>query len=385
MESSRKSRPSAKRNQAAVRAPTLQEALREAQMRYGEEVRIVQSRTIHQRQEEGLGQEKMVEVVVETGRQQPTLSALSAPDSTPRPQSDSHDLVKVIEGEVTRIERLVQQLAGRHHPAHEMAAELHEYPLATPLLAAGASLESVRRLASAFAAEVAGQESNLPAAVKHLRSAVHAGQSDWQNFSGCHVFLGDHAAGKSDLVLALAAKLRRADRNVLVLNLLPKHGGEIRRLQLEAAEHSYDAAIIKHGEQIARVSEHLARYEAVLIDTPSVYSSAFREAGDLQGFIAQNEMFHRHFVVPLDIDLTNGSGYWEAARHWNCDWAVLTRLDRSRGPGKILDLQSRLQLPFSLGTVGPWPEQEPFLAESELLADLILKHQTVQSAEAAEA
>jgi hypothetical protein len=367
-----------------VRAPTLKEALQEARVRYGEDVRIVNSRNRIVRQEDGLGQEKAVEVVVQPPGESPVLEAVS-PNVGGEVPTRSPKLAAVIDQEVTRIERLVRKLAQRRQRRLPLVQELADYPLAATLLKAGTSEETVRQLGHLFAAEQDRAEGDLQAALAHLRAHLRASNGRWEDFGGCHVFLGDSGAGKSDLVLGIAAGLQEAGRRTLVLNLLPKHGGEVRRLQLAAAQHSYDAAIIKRGEQLDQVIEHLAQYEAVLIDTPSLFSPSLAAAGNLQRFIAQNETFHRHCVVPLDLDLHDGGQLWEAARIWNCDWAAVTKLDRSRNRGKLLDLQSRLQLPFSVCTAGPWPESEPVLAQTDEIVALISGEQDHRTAAAARA
>jgi flagellar biosynthesis GTPase FlhF len=172
--------------------------------------------------------------------------------------------------------------------------------------------------------------------------------------------------------LGTAARLQAVRKKPLVLKLLPRHGGEIRRLQMEAAAQGYDAAIMQKQEQLPACLDHLATYDAVLIDTPSLFGEHFSAAGDLQLFLSQNESFHRHLVVPLDLDFQDASEVWEAGRIWNADWIALSRLDRTRRGGKILDLIERLPLPLSLCSAGPWPETRPHIASADLLVDLIV-------------
>jgi flagellar biosynthesis GTPase FlhF len=105
----------------------------------------------------------------------------------------------------------------------------------------------------------------------------------------------------------------------------------------------------------------------------------------MQRYLSQNESFHRHLVVPLDSDLRDAGPLWEAARLWNCDWVAVSRLDRTRRHGKLLDLQYRAQLPFSVCAAGPWPERRPFLARPESLAGLLAGEQGRQLAAAAQA
>jgi hypothetical protein len=381
-------KPSPASRSMAVRASTLKGALKEARTRYGEHVRIIGSRSLNLRQQAGLGQDRMVEVLVEVqgpGALNERTAPLAGTGSPRITSADEPDLTPVIEREVERIEQLVSQLATRRHLAGKVEDDLQLYPLAAPLLAAGASAARVRQLAELFAAEHPGPQADLPAAMAALRSHLRAGDAGWDHFGGSHVFLGDGGAGKSDLVLALAARLQAAGRSTLVLKLLPRHGGTVRRLQLEAAAHGYDAALIQRPEQLPRLGEHLARYETVLVDTPSLFAEEFIRAGEMQRYISQNETFHRHLVIPLDLDLRDGSDLWEAARLWNCDWTAVTRLDRTKRHGKLLDIQYRTQLPFSLCTAGPWPERRPFLARPENLISLLVGEQSLPQAAAARA
>ncbi len=381
-------KPSPASRSAAVRASTLKAALKEARTLYGDHVRIIGSRSLSLRQQAGLGQDRMVEVLVEVQGPEP-LGARTAPavnvEATGGLAAGPRDLTPVLEQEVQRIEQLVSQLAIRRRLEGEVGEDFQLYPLAASLLAAGASPARVRQLAELFAAEHPGAQADLPAALAQLRGHLRAGDGGWDRFGGSHVFLGDGGAGKSDLVLALAARLQAAGRRTLVLKLLPRHGGTVRRLQLEAAAHGYDAALIQRPEQLPRLGEHLARYAAVLIDTPSLFAEEFVRAGEMQRFVSQNETFHRHLVVPLDLDLRDGGQLWEAGRLWNCDWIAVTRLDRTRRHGKLLEIQYRTQLPFSLCTAGPWPERRPFLARPESLVSLLVGEQDLPQAAVARA
>jgi len=377
------SRPPTTKRQVAVRAPTLKEALRKVRQRYGPEAQVLESRTVMLRQDGSLSQEKAVEVVVTPAGQQLLAERRPAIEQVVG-ETFGEELTDMIAGEIARIEKLVQALGETRNP-DTATADLQEYPLASELLAAGADLQTVRRHANALAADPNHPAPDHASALDHLRSALRTGKGRWRNFGGCHVFLGDSGVGKSDVVLASAAKLQASGRNTLVLNVYPKHGGEVRRLQLEAAQYCYDAALIKRAEQLIGASEHLAKYDVVLIDTPALFAEPFTAAGELQRFISQNESFHRHFVVPLDLDFRDTGDLWEMARLWNCDWLTLSRMDRTRRKGKILDLLGRLPLPISLISSGPWPESEPQIASAELLADLIIapaNHRMVARAEA---
>lgn len=355
---------------AVVRAQTLKDALRKAKAKYGPDVCIVESRTVQQRAADSLGQERSVEVLVDPGGD-PQLSHVPPPRSRTG-ETLTRGLTDTITTEVARIEKLVDRLVGQRRRMN-LPADLGDYPLAAVLLAAGASHSAVRQIADSFQTSAVHGEQNLASAVAHLRAQVRTVNGSWSSIAGCHLFLGDSGAGKTDLVLSLAARLRALDRNPLVLSVLPQHGGEIRRLQLQAAEHSYDAALIQKGDQLVRLLKETPAYDAVLIDTPGMLSQPLVESGELQEFLSQNEMFHRHFVLPLDLDFQDAADLWELARLWNCDWLVLSRMDRSRRLAKILDFLTRLPLPLSFTTSGAWPESEPQIARADTLVDLMVE------------
>ena len=92
------------------------------------------------------------------------------------------------------------------------------------------------------------------------------------------------------------------------------------------------------------------------------------------------DRFTEKGVPPKNITLkmvtepydTIADGIIDQARTWNCDWLVLSRVDQTDLRGKILDLLDRLPLPVSLVGDTEWPEGAPRVANSGLLADLIL-------------
>ncbi len=367
MTSAANSRPALESAPASVAAPTLEGALRRARALYGDDACILDTRRVALRESDGLGQSHAFEVLVGPPG---TARALSARPRSRPPARAEADLTASLAGEVDRIERLVETIAGGRRP--QEAAGGQPYPLAEALRRAGASREAVQRLASLYRDHPAAARGDPEAARTHLRAQLRTSKGAWETFGGGHLFLGGAGAGKSDLVLGTAARLRRASRRVLVLSLLPRHGGEIRRLQLEAARHGYDAAVMHDPGQLARHAGRFADYDAVLVDTPALEAPALAAAGDLQSHVAQNATLHRHLVVPLDADLLEQAALWEAARRWNCDWTALTRLDRTRRPGKLLDLLARVSFPVSLCARGAWPEREPELAGPGQLADWLL-------------
>jgi len=352
-----------------VEAPTLKDALRQGRSRYGEDARVIRSRALTRRQPGGLGQQKVVEVLVEPSAG--SRSPLAAAAALPAPGRQA-TLAREIAAEVERIEDLVRQIAvdqaghaGRRRPLRDNA-------VGEALVNAGADPGVVVRLCERCQAETGASPRDRTAVLQYLTRSLHTGRGGWQDFLGTHVFLGAPGAGRPELVLRSAARLANLGRQVLVLNVLPRHGGEIRRLQTEAAKHGYDAAMIQKPSQLVAASEHLGRYEVVLFDGPPFGAPHAAADGALRRDIIQNPAFHRHFVFALDRDLRDCRSLLEDARAWNCDWLALSRVDQCELRGKILDLLDRLPLPVSLVGASDWPDGAPRIADPGVLTELIL-------------
>jgi flagellar biosynthesis GTPase FlhF len=272
---------------------------------------------------------------------------------------------------VERIESLVRQLTTDHHRLAGARPLVPASPVAEALVAAGADAEVVIRLLDRFTAETGQDPGDRTAVLTYLTQCLPASGGRWEDFGGCHVFLGPGGAGKTEIVLEAASRLQQLGRQVLVLALLPRHGGEVRRLQLEAARLGYDAAILQKPEQLAASEEHLSRYEAVLVDTPAWDVAPFAAASGMREHIVRNSSYHRHLVCPLDRDLRDGRRLVAGSREWNCDWTALTRLDQVGRPGKLLDLLEQLPLPVSLLNRGP-AAGGLTVADAGQLLDLVL-------------
>ena len=357
---------------AVVEAPTLKEALRLVRTRYGEDARVIRSRTLTRRQSGGLGREKVVEVLVE-----PVVGSRRSRQSSPTAHVQDRvarrpGLGAEIAAEVERIEDLVRQIAVDQAGNTGRRRRIEANAVSESLVAAGADPGVVVRLGERCQAETGADPRDRTAMLNYLTRNLPAGTGGWSGFSGAHVFLGPAGAGRTEMALAAAARLTADGRQVLVLSLMPRHGGEIRRLQAAAAKHGYDAAVIQKPRQFAAATEHLSQYDVVLLDAPA-FGGTSNPANDvLRREIVRNPSIHRHLVFPLDRDLRDCRMILDEARAWNCDWLALSRVDQTSLHGKILDLLDRLPLPISLVGDTSWPDGEPRVADSGLLTDLIL-------------
>ena len=345
----------------AVVAATLQEAYRRVKMQYGAGAVILGSRTGTRRQSRRLGVSRHVEVLVQTGAPVPAAERSAVASASARG----------LAAEVARIEALVGAIEEEHARLRHRRRDGRD-PLTDVLVAAGASEATVTHLLTRFTSETGRPATDRPAAIDWLRQNLPACNGDWDDFDGCHAFLGLAGGGRTELVLAVARELQRRNRRTLVLSILPAHRGEVRRLQSAASMDGYDAAVIRKPESIGNVADHLGGYAAVLLDLPDLDGPADLEPGGyLHAWLAANDGFHRHLVLPLDGDPRDQADLVPVARTWHCDWLALTRTRRTHRWGKVLDLHRSLSLPLSLLSPAIAGEAPRIAVASEVL-DLVL-------------
>ena len=375
MEANRNTKPSAEATPEVVTAPTLKQAYKLVRERYGRNAVILGSRNIVRRQALGLGREKLVEVTVHPmGSKLAPAAGLGAPAAARARswQEGTDELAVEIAREVERIETLVEEIAARRADDRPDYRYLREIPLARTLLEGGAGETTVDTLLKRFAGETAKDPTDRAAVLAWLADNLRASNCRWDGFFGCHAFLGRAGSGRTSLVLASAARLKAQGRRTLVLSVLPSNSGAVRHLQIAAAQHGFDAAIIEKPERLPRSEAQLADYDAVLVDLPASDHPALRIGGTLHAWLAPNASFHRHLLVPLDLDTREYVDLDQQARQWNCDWVAVTAVDRTRFRARLLDLSETVPLPVSLLTSGPRSPEPVAIATSDALLDLAL-------------
>ncbi|MCK9997044.1 MAG: hypothetical protein KAH56_12295, partial [Candidatus Krumholzibacteria bacterium] len=134
----------------------------------------------------------------------------------------------------------------------------------------------------------------------------------------------------------------------------------------------HDAAVVRDVDQLQDMESHLSGYDHVLLDLPGLTDHRLGEGGAVHEWLASNEKFHRHLLMPMDRDFMDLDDLRHAARSWNCDWLALTRLEGTRRAAKILDLVDRIPLPISFLSDQAMGEGILAAATPELLLDRIL-------------
>ncbi|MCP4292330.1 MAG: hypothetical protein GY780_10925 [bacterium] len=335
---------------AVVTASTLKGAYKKVKAEFGDDAVILGSRTVTKRQPDGLGHEKIVEVMVQDpgGHTRKPESANQIFQALGQSVSHENALQNDMETEVERIEELVRSITRDFDKLDPSSAIIRNNPLAESLVNGGADPRTITKLLTRFTSETGHASNDRVAALSWLGESLKASNCDWEGFYGCHAFLGSWGTGQSEMILATASRLQELGRRTLVLNVMPENRGQIRQLQVEASQSGFDAAVIQKPRQLTKSEEHLKRYDVVLVDMPNLDHSAMVTGGVLHGWLATNATFHRHMLISSNQDPRDMNSITMAAKNWNCDWLGLTRMEQTGLPAKILDFSDINPLPISL-------------------------------------
>ncbi len=373
MSLTRNNKRSARQAPAVVTAPTLKEAYRLVRAEYGANAVILGSRTVHRRDALGLGQQREIEVTVQVpggataSPARPLTPAYGVTDS-----AEAVDTHAEIVGEVSRIEEMVAAIVADYARLAKGRLPYCDNVVAETLVENGASPEAVNTLLTRFVSETGGAVQDRPAVLAWLAENLRTSNCRWEDFYGCHAFLGETGSGRTEMILAAAALLCGLGRRTLVLSLMPRDNGDIRRLQLEASQNGFDAAVIKKSVQLENVQAHLGDYDVVLVDMPHLRHQEMGEGGVIHNWLAENTSFHRHLLVPLDKDPRDLDYLREGARRWHCDWIAVSRSDLTVRSAKLLDVLETMPIPLSLIGGDPAGPSRLEIAHSDRILDRMI-------------
>ena len=347
-----------------VTGATLAEAFGRVREKFGSEAKISGSHTRTRRKEQGVGTEKVVEVLVEI----PGVGKSAACVANP-PMSD---LTHEFRQEVERIERMVDEICRLQGGDERAIDQALSIPLAEHLVENGASPAAVEKILTRFAAETSGSVYDRPAALSWLREYLGTRHDDLESLVGHHVFLNEYGGEGLDLILNLAARLTEIGRRVLVVSILPDPDRDEPRLKNMAETSGHDAAVVRDEDQLADIQDHLDGYDLVLVGLPGLFDPRLAEGSRVHSWLSSQPDFHRHLLMSLDRDFLDLDQPRQVARIWNCDGLALTRMDRTGRPAKLLDLTERIPLPISFMTIGAAGQETLVCATSDHLLDRIL-------------
>ncbi len=361
MEFHRNSTPPVDSQTTVVTGTTLSEAYKNVRQEFGPDAVISGSRSRSRRKSSGWGSEQVIEVTVETG------------DSIPRETGKyTDDLTGEIRCEVERLEQMVEDICRTAVPEAEEGQTGGTNQLAGYLVGNGASQRAVDRMLTRYAGETGNPRNDRPGAIAWLTEYLGTGEADWGDWDGNHVFLAEHGEDRLGMVLQLAGRLTEIGRRVLVVSVLPDPDRDEPRLKNKASTAGYDAAVVREIEQVQDLESCLSGYDMVLVDLPGLTDHQLAEGGPIHGWLASNEQFHRHLMMPMDRDFQDLDYLSDAVRTWNCDWISLTRLESTRRSAKLLDLIDKIPLPVSFMSDSAMGEGILAAATPELLLDRIL-------------
>jgi len=364
MEFHRNSTPMVDGQSTVVSGRSLSEAYKKVRLEFGPEAVISGSRTRSRRKSSGWGTEQIIEVMVEGPGSSGTL-----PSSV---GSEVEVLTSEIRDEVERLERMVDDICRTPVDQSEAENQPGPNPLAEYLIQNGASAGTVDRLVTRFGSETGRPSNDRPGILAWLSGHLATSEKALPDWSGNHIFLGEHPADRLDLVLHLAGLLTEAGRRVLVVSVLPDPHRDEPRLKESAAVAGFDAAVCRAEDDVQDMEPHLSGYDHVLLDLPGLLDSRLAEDRPLHAWLAANERFHRHLMLPMDRDFLDLGDLRAAARSWNCDWLALTRVGGTRRPAKLLDLFDNIPLPVSFLAEGGAKEGSITCATGEMLLDRVL-------------
>ncbi len=381
MPTRRNSRLPASGGTEIVTAPNLKEAYRKVRLIYGEDAAILGTRTVTMRSDNGLGQEKIVEITLaddaSTGKAAPARTVGHARFRAPKEAvqaagSGRSSLHEAISAELDRIDDLVAEISGGLATGRGAKSGPAGGTVGRVLAEAGTTPETIVRLVQRYEVETEGQFQEGPQLRQWLARQIPAADCDWDGFFGCHAFLGYSRPQRQELVLSTCERFRALGREILLLVVMPQNEGTVRRLQVEAARCGYDAAIIRNHEQLRRCEDHFDQYEAVVLELPDLDCEGMSGSTAVHDWLAGNAGFHRHLVVPLDGDLEDVPLLAHQARHWNCDWLAVSRPSRFNRTGKLFDILEKLPLPVSLTASISGQETKVTIARAgELLGEIM--------------
>lgn len=282
--------------------------------------------------------------------------------------------------------RDADELARLRGRARELLARLpdvHRAPLPRPgtrdversLRAAGASTRLVDRVCEAVAGrlpegshplDIAGEELGTVFPVARCKAAADA----------CNVlaFLGEPGAGKTTTVVKLARRLLGAGRRVALVTLDGERPGAREQMGAIAGELGCPVYVARDAGDAAR---WLARERAdvALLDTTGRLADDARGLDRLEELLAGEgpgapPRLERYLVLPASSSREALERATAEARAGGC---VITKLDRTARPGRVLEHAVRRKLPIAFLSDGPDVDGRFHRGCPERFADLMLK------------
>lgn len=356
-------------NRYKVEARSLEAAMQKVREQFGPDALVLDVREYQRKDTDGLGVGTVFELTV-------------APEgeSTPRVQvSRESDVVNFTNASLKKLRQEIERLEGMVRSVNAAGEKIglavdgtKNYPLSSILLRGGASRRTVEVLASSFEETVPPvEQSSIETASNHLSTYIHTVSTNrWDDISGIHFFFGPGGSGKTSIVIKLAGRLAKAGKEVVIVGYLPRHGGDIKRLEVAGDALGIEVAIAFGIEDLDKAIEAFSG-KVLLIDTPCCLSEKAILSDRFRHYLEALSLAHTHFVFDLNADIRAAQRFLELYKLLNCDYAVLTKLDISLKRAAFLDLVVRHPMVFSFMNGSVDFEQGFHIASLSLLLKLI--------------
>ncbi len=371
-------------NKYTIRARSLDIAMRRAREHFGANAVIVDTRNVTRKDATHMTMSAMVELTV-IPPSHVSVDAVQARDATYqilKPKTALGPGVRRIQDEIGRIERLIKTVerAGTRLRALDTG-----YPLADALVAAGATPDGVRMLENLFEQHTPATNANDPGAAReHLAGLLRCtGAQSPAALTGAHVFMGSAGAGKTSLVIKLAAEMVRGGRRPAMVVAMPYHSGDVRRVEEAAYALMIDCVVARDYDEMEGALRLFSDADAVLVDTPCLLTRRGNAAARFFARLQDSDQMFKHDVTSMTSGIDFILGQLDLYRTYRCDYLALTRIDQARRCGHIVDLATGDGYTFSF--VGYEEKEGPgvSVATAGLLIGLVLSHLAVKEDEGA--
>ena len=332
-------------NRYKVEARSLEAAMQKVKEQFGPDALVLDVREYRRKEPDGLGVSTVFELTVAPQSDSRAGAVVKREGEEVKFTNDSLDRLRT---SVEKIERMIQKINAASEKMATALADTGSYPISRILLSAGASKRTVDILSSSFEENVPPANRNsIDSSANHLSTYIHAVKTNrWEDISGVHFFFGSGGSGKTSVIIKLAGRLVKAGKKITIVGFLPRHGGDIKRLEIAGDALGVEVVVAFTLDELRKCIE-LIGDRILLIDTPCCFSEKTITSEHFRRYLLSQETFHKHFVFDLNADLRRLYRELEIFRYLGCDYAALTKLDISFKRASFLDLVVKYPLIFS--------------------------------------
>ena len=332
-------------NRYKVEARSLEAAMQKVKEEFGPDALVLDVREYRRKEPDGLGVSTVFELTVAP---QSDTRAGAKVERQGEEVKFTNDSLEKLRTSVEKIERMIQRINAASDKMATSLADSSSYPIKRMLLSAGASKRTVDIIASSFEENVPpANRSSIDSAANHLTTYIHAVKTNrWEDISGVHFFFGSGGSGKTSVVIKLAGRLVKAGKNITIVGFLPRHGGDIKRLEIAGDALGVEVIVAFALDELRKCLE-LKGDRILLVDTPCCFSEKTITSEHFRRYLISQDTSHKHLVFDLNADIRRLERELEVFRYLGCDYAVLTKLDISFKSASFLDLAVRYPVIFS--------------------------------------